>query len=291
MQTENTAPIDTTTAPAPAADPALQTPPPPASGDQDATQGQPDEGKAAPAAGEEDKGKQQDAGDQPRDEEGRFKPKVQKRIDELTHARRAAEREAAHWRAIAEGKQSAPAPQAHEFADDDAYEAAVRRYEIKQAATEVMAESAKSTADRFEQDAQRATAETYNQRVQDAATRIPDFVEVVGKADIQISDTLRDALMDSDHGPEIVYQLAKNPAEAQRLSQLGERELYRELGRKEAMMTTPAAPPAPVARTTSAPPPARSGITGGAPPSTDPATMPPEQFRAWMKANGSKYAD
>lgn len=296
MQTETTATTDTTAAPA-AADPALQTPPAPANAEQDAAQGQPD-GNAAPAEGEGEKGTQQDdAGEQSRDEQGRFKPKVQKRIDELTHARRAAEREAAHWRAIAEGRQASPAPQAHEFPTDEAYDAAMRQYEIKQAARDVMAESAKETADRFEQDAQRAVAETYNQRVQDATVRIPDFVEVVSKADIQISDALRDALMDSDQGPDIVYQLAKDPAHAERLSQMDARQLYREIGRMEAMMlkngTSPGGPapaaPVPAARTTSAPPPARSTATGGAPPNTDPSTMTQQQFEAWAKANGAKH--
>lgn len=295
MQTETSAPIDTTTAPA-AADPALQTQAPPANGEQDATQGQPD-GKEPLVEGAEDQGTQQD--DQPRDDQGRFKPKVQKRIDELTHARRAAERERDYWRSQAESRQAAaPAPQPHEFADDAQYEAAVRRHEIKQAAREEIAETAKATADRFDQDARQATAETYNQRVQEAAVRIPDFVDVVGKADIQISDTLRDALMDSDHGPDIVYKLAKDPAMADRLSQMDERALYRELGRMEAGMLNATFPPAtvakaaqaaPAARTTSAPPPVKPSGASGAAPNTDPSTMTQAQFEAWARVNGAKH--
>lgn len=292
MQTETTAPTDTATAPAAQADPALQTATPPANGEPDAAQGQPDGAKAESVEGQHDKGTQQDGEDQARDEHGRFKPKVQKRIDELTHARRAAERERDYWRSQAEARNAAPAPQPHDFPSDEAFEAAMRQHEIKQAARDVVAETAQATADRFDQDAQRAVAETYNQRVQEAAVRIPDFVDVVGKADISISDVLRDALMDSDHGPDIVYRLAKNPDEAARLSQMGEREMYRELGRMEAMMTparAPAAAPAPVARTTSAPPPAATNVPGGAPPNTDPNTMPLSEFEAWARANGAKH--
>ena len=104
-------------------------------------------------------GKQQDdsAAQAERDEQGRFsKPKVQKRIDELTHARHAAERETAKWRAIAESLQQAtPAPQAHEFATDQEYEAATRRHEAREAAREVNAESARTAADQYQNDAAR----------------------------------------------------------------------------------------------------------------------------------------
>lgn len=289
MQTENTAPIDQTTAPV-AADPALQTQTPPANGEPDAAQGQPDD-KAAPAEGQDENGTQQDDADQPRDEHGRYKPKVQKRIDELTHARRAAERERDYWRTQAEARNTPTAPEAHEFATDEAYDAAMRRHEAKLAAREEIADTAKATAERYERDAQNAVAESYNERVQEAAVRIPDFADVVGKADIQISESLRMALLDSERGPDIVYRLAKDPAEALRLSQMDERQMYRELGRMEAGMVTatpPARAAAPVARTTSAPAPVKPGNLGASPPNTDPSTMTQVEFEAWARANGSK---
>lgn len=291
MQTENTAPLDTTTAPAGQADPALQTATPQANGEADAAQGQIDPQTEAPAEGQDDQGTQQDS-DQPRDDSGRFKPKIQKRIDELTHARHAAEREAARWRAIAEGRQAPTAPQAHEFATDEAYDTAMRRHEMRQAAREELADTAKATAERYQQEAHAVVADTYNERVQEAAVRIPDFADVVGKADIQISESLRMALMDSERGPDIVYQLAKDPAHAQRLSQMDERQMYRELGRMEAGMTTatpPARAAAPVARTTTAPAPVKPGNVGGAPPNTDPSAMNQAQFEAWARAQGSKH--
>lgn len=242
--------------------------------------------------GKQQEGETTDPAD--RDEQGRFKPKIQKRIDELTHARRAAERETARWRAIAENAQKAtPAPQAHEFATDEEYDAAARRHEIREAAREISAENAQEAANQHQQDVAQAVAETYNQRVQAAVARIPDFVDVVGKADIKINNDMLQALQESEHGPDLVYMLAKNPAEATRLASLSTRQLDREIGRMEAAITAktsaaPAAPPA--ARTTKAPAPAGVGASaGGAPANTDPSKMTMAEYEVWRAANGSKY--
>lgn len=229
-----------------------------------------------------------------RDEAGRFsKSKVQKRIDELTHARHTAEREAAKWRAIAEGAQKPAAPQAHDFATDEEYEAAKRRHEVREVASEISADNARQAADQFQQDASRAIDQTYDQRIEAAKTRLPDFVKVVTGADVTITTDMAAALKESEYGPDLVYQLAKNPEEARRLASLGTRALDREIGRMEAAIAAkataaPAAPPA--ARTTKAPAPAGVGATsGGAPANTDPAKMTMSEYEVWRAANGSKY--
>ena len=316
MQTETTAPADTTTtAPAGTAAPATQTTTtPPASGQEGAAagQGQPNaDTTAAPANGQgTDPGTQQGQTDpadgtapneQDRDDAGRFKSKIQKRIDELTHARHAAEREAARWRAIAEGTQKGnPAPQAHEFATDEDYEAALQQHRIDEAARKVAANQASQAAEQYQQEAAGAVDATYDQRAQEAARRIPDFVKVVGEADIQITHDMLAALKASAHGPDIVYALAKNPAEAARIASLPAAQMYMALGAMEARAaaaapapstatSAPAAAAAPAARTTSAPPPARPAGTASAPPNTDPTNMSMDEYKAWRKGQGSKY--
>jgi hypothetical protein len=314
MQTETTAPaVDTTaTAPAAQAAPTQQTTTtPPASGSEG--QAQP-AGTAAPAAGQNaDQGTQQgqpgqadgttttEGTEADRDDAGRFKSKIQKRIDELTHARHAAEREAARWRAIAEGTQKGnPAPQAHEFATDDDYEAALQQHRIDEAARKVAANQASQAAEQYQQEAAGAVDATYNERAAEAARRIPDFVDVVGKADIQITHDMLAALKASAHGPDIVYALAKNPAEAQRIAGLPAAQMFMALGAMEARAaaaapaagattSAPAAAAAPAARTTSAPPPARPAGAASAPPNTDPTNMSMDEYKAWRKGQGSKY--
>jgi hypothetical protein len=118
---------------------------------------------------------------------------------------------------------------------------------------------------------------------QEAARRIPDFVDVVGKADIQITHDMLAALKASAHGPDIVYALAKNPAEAKRIAGLPAAQMFMALGAMEAKAAAKAPAPsaasapaaaAPAARTTSAPPPARPA--GAAPhrPTPTPQTCP-----------------
>lgn len=317
MQTETTAPaVDTTaTAPAGQAAPNQQTTTtPPASGQDGAPAGQAQPaGTAAPAAGQNaDQGTQQgqpgqadgttttEGTEADRDDAGRFKSKIQKRIDELTHARHAAEREAARWRAIAEGTQKGnPAPQAHEFASDEDYETALQQHRIDEAARKVAANQASQAAEQYQQEAAGAVDATYNERAAEAARRIPDFVDVVGKADIQITHDMLTALKASVHGPDIVYALAKNPAEAQRIAGLPAAQMFMALGAMEARAATAApaagaatsapAAAAPAARTTSAPPPARPAGVASAPPNTDPTNMSMDEYKAWRKGQGSKY--
>jgi hypothetical protein len=312
MQTENTAPaVDTTTAPAGQAAPTQQTSAPPANGAPDAGQGQPT-GTTTSADGQNaDQGTQQgqpgqadgsEATEQDRDDGGRFKSKVQRRIDELTHARHAAEREAARWRAIAEGTQKGdPAPQAHEFATDEDYEAALHQHRIDEAARKVAANQANQAAEQYQQDAEGTVDATYNERAKEAASRIPDFVDVVGKADIQITNDMLKALKSSAHGPDIVYALAKNPTEATRIAGLPAHQMFMALGAMEATAaakasaapgagSAPAASAAPAARTTTAPLPARTaGTAASAPPGTDPSQMGMDEYKAWRRAQGSKY--
>lgn len=292
MQTENNAPA----APeVPAAAVPDQNAPPaaPASAPAD------EAGKVDPPAGDgESEGKQQEATEAEqaeRDEQGRFsKSKVQKRIDELTHARHTAERESARLREIvARYEKPEPAPNINDFATDAEYESAVRRHDAKEGARAVAAETARDAAGQHQQEAARAVAETYNQRVEAAITRFPDFKEVVGGAKIQISNAMVEALQESEYGPDLAYQLAKNPEEAQRLATMGTRQLDRELGRMEAAIaakTSATAPAAPAARTTKAPAPASTGAAASSSPAnTDPSKMSMPEFEKWMSANGSKY--
>jgi hypothetical protein len=297
MPNDNQAPVvDTATAQAAQVD-AAQTTTPPASGQDGAAQPAAGTEQQTAAANDNEQGKQQtgdesEATEQPRDEQGRYRSsKIQKRFDELTHARHAAEREAAYWRAQAEAMQKAkPAPQAHEFATDEEYEAARLDHRIEERARQTIADTAKQTAERYQQDAAQAADATYNERVQETISRIPDFVEVVTKAEIPITNEMQAALKSSAHGPDLVYQLAKNPAEAQRIASLPTAQMYMALGAMEARVSAPApAAAAPVARTTSAPAPIKPGTPASAPANTDPNSMPMDQFEAFMKANGSRY--
>lgn len=227
--------------------------------------------------------------EQDRNEKGQYKPGAQKRIDELTFRRHQAEREAAHWKSVAESRAPAAAPKPTDFASHDEYEAAMLDHRIDDGVNRGLAKTAQAQADKFNLEANTAAGEAYNQRVVETVSRIPDFVEVVSKADIAISPALQEALRDSDKGPELVYHLAKNPGLAEQLNGMNVRQMDREIGRLESTIGAKSAPPPPAARTTNAPPPAKPGSPATAPVNADPAKMSQSEYETWRKANGAKH--
>lgn len=285
MQTENTATetttaaaptVETTAAPAPAA-PASAAPAGEAATDDTST--------ITATAGEVD-GTQKE---QDRNDNGQFKSGAQKRIDALVFQRHQAEREAQYWKQQAQAAQAPAAPKLSDFDTHDEYDQAMLQHRIDEGVTRGLSKTAESQATKFSQQAQSAAAETYNQRVTDAVTRIPDFVEVVSKSEVPMSQALHDALMDSEKGPELVYHLAKNPAEADRLNSMSVRQMDREIGRLETTFGAKTAPAPPPARVTNAPAPIKPGTPASAPANNDPNKMGQADFEVWAKANGSRY--
>lgn len=239
------------------------------------------------ATGTDEGGKQQE---QERNEQGQYKPGAQKRIDELTFRRHQAEREAAHWKAVAESRAPAAAPKPTDFASYDEYEAAALEHRIDAGVSKGLAKTAQDQADKFTQEASSAAGEAYNHRAKEAQARIPDFVEVVGKSNVPMSPALQEALLDSDKGPDLVYHLAKNPGLAEQLNAMSVRQMDREIGRLETTIGAKAAtPPPPAARTTNAPPPAKPGSPATAPVNQDPSNMSQPEYEVWRKANGAKH--
>lgn len=229
---------------------------------------------------------------QQRDDKGRFKSGIQGRMDELTRARREAEREAAYWKAVAEGKGSdntevTPKPASSEFATYDEYVEALSDWKAGQKVATALAQRAEGAATT-------ARAETFEERVSQARSRMSDFDTVVGKSSVEVASHIRESILDSDRGPELAYHLAKHPQEAQRLSSMHPLQAARELGRLEASFDTPApaepAEPAAAARpVTNAPPPTRPAASGRTAPTTDPRRMSVDEIKAQLKAGGSRW--
>lgn len=97
-----------------------------------------------------------------------------------------------------------------------------------------------------ERQAQAVQAE-FQRRTAEVRARHPDFEEVIAAAsDIPVSDALRESLLRSEHGPDIMYQLASNTAELVRIARLPPLDAAREVGRLEAKLaSSTAGPPKP----------------------------------------------
>lgn len=230
------------------------------------------------------------AQEQPRDEKGKFKSPIQERFDTLTRAKHEAEREAAYWRQRANPVQE-EAPQAEptveQFKDYGDYVKAQTKWEVAQAIKADRAESAKEAAQAAEARVQETKAQTFAERQATAKTSIPDYDAVVSAADVAIAPHLGEAILDSDKGPELVYHLAKNPAEAARLSALSPLAAARELGRLEATLGQATPVPKPV---TKAPAPMKPTAGNGSSPTTDPSKMSHEEYRAYRAKQGARWA-
>jgi len=254
----------------------------------------------APAAPVEDKeapvkeeGAEPEADDgQPRDEKGKFKSPTQARMDELTRARREAEREAAFWRARANPEKTvepAPKPTADKFENYDEFTEALTDWKAEQAVAKALKARDTETAQSAEQRAQQTKAETFAERMEQAKSVITDFDSVVGAADVPVAKHVEEAILESAKGPELLYHLAKHPELAERLSGMSVREADREIGRIEASLGS--SKPAPVTKPASnAPAPMRpTGRNAATSVTSDPAKMGHDEFRVWAKQNGSRW--
>lgn len=175
--------------------------------------------------------------EQARDDKGRFKGDgVQKRIDELTRARREAERQAEYWQGVA--TQTAPEaqgdkPSRDDYAEQDDYIEALTEWKAEQAVTRVQREQAAQSANHARQSAWEA-------REAQTKASIPDYDAVVPVSTVPIKPHVVELLMESDMGPSLAYHLAKNPDVAAKLNNMSERRAGIELGILQTTLTAPA---------------------------------------------------
>ena len=184
-------------------------------------------------------------------EERKQNPKLEKRFSELTKARKQAEENAAKAQADKEVLEArlreyedrqSPQPQVEESpigreprADqfDDAFEYA-------KALAEWSAE--KALYDRDQQDLNRKVEEerqkvlkTWSEKLQKAKPNLTDFDDIVNSTQVVVSNEVRDAIIESDVGPEILYHLASlDGEEAERFQALPMSKALREIGKLEA---------------------------------------------------------
>ncbi len=184
------------------------------------------------------------------DKEGE-KPKkatgFKKRIDKLNKRASDAEQRAEYWRQEAlrtqglrektEANPKEPVkpelsakPRREDFATIDAYEEARDAYVTKQAVDSFK----KEQREKEQQDLQKKRDQAYMDRVAKfVKEEAKDFNEVLKSATAPLSLVMREAIRDSEVGPQIVYELAQNPEEAERIFSLSPTRQAVEIGRLE----------------------------------------------------------
>ncbi len=194
------------------------------------------------------------------DEQGKERkpnPKIERRFSEITKQREAAKAEAQQERearlalearlkeleakanpqpAQAPANELGPEPQPEQFSDMFEYAKALAEYTAD-----------KKLMEREQQEAQRKAAaeqelkfKAWSERISKAKAELPDFDEMVQSSEVSVSDPVRDAIMESDVGPKILYHLAENPEFASKLNGMSVISALREIGKLEARLEKPA---------------------------------------------------
>lgn len=174
-------------------------------------------------------------------------PKLERRFSEITKQREEARKEAQRERearealeqrlAALEGKQQ-PAkvaaidekPQPSQFSDAFEYAEALAEY----TADKRIAEMKQQEAQAKEAEERQKVINQWTTKVEAAKQMLPDFDDIVASSDVVVNDDIRDAILESDVGPQILYHLAENDEVAKKIAGLSPKAALREIGKLEA---------------------------------------------------------
>ena len=229
-------------------------------------------------------------------------PKVSKRIGDLTKKWRTAEREREFEKqkrleAEAKLKEAAskiPAedrPLKEDFDDEDDYIEALTDWKIE---TKLKASQEKVVQEIEDKDEQQAVADAYeglDDAMDKGKEKYEDFNDLVLNEDLIVSPELTEILLDTEVPEDIMYYLASNPDESERISGLDPLRVAKEVGKIEVKLAKAAEKevkeevkpksnslkkqsnaPEPIA------PVKTTGVTG-----KDPNKMSPKEYREWRE--------
>lgn len=179
---------------------------------------------------------------------GKQNPKLEKRFSEITKQREAAREEAKREREaresleakVAELERRGQPQQRVETQDEEPKpEQFNDAFEYARALAEYSAEQALKNRDRAELEKKHQAEhdkliEVWNDRLEATKKELPDYQDMIESSDVMVSDQVRDALLESDAGPRILYHLAENPDYAEKLSKMTVISALREIGKLEA---------------------------------------------------------
>jgi len=204
-------------------------------------------------------------------EERKPNPKLEKRFSELTKARKAAEEQAAQERSAREalearlqaleGQQSNKKtnevntkPQPDDYADAFRYAEALAEW----SANEAVARREQEIKQQAEQAKQQEVMKTWQQKLEAVKAELPDYEDMVASSTVAVSDAVRDAILESDVGPRILYELASDDELGAKIANLSTAQALKMIGKLEAKFEVQAEEPAkskPVAVKSNAPKP------------------------------------
>jgi hypothetical protein len=239
-------------------------------------------------ADESEELKKESKEDKPK-KKGGFKRK----IDKLNAKISAFEQEMAYWKAQAQKgeaeekpeiktKSQDERPKAEDYETHEEYVEALADYKIQQRFSEK--ESKQKEADLKTQ--HQKQVETHLERVSKFVESHSDFEELMEEVDdIPMSLTVQQLILESEIGPELMYELAKNREEYEKICKLPSIAAARELGKIEARLNKPASSE-PKKTLTKAPKPISPvGTRSANTTSKNPDEMSFQEYKVWRASN------
>jgi hypothetical protein len=180
------------------------------------------------------------------EEKPKANPKLERRFSEITKQREEARKEAQAEREARQALEARlaalerqPAPQAPKVDEEpqpsqfnDAFEYAKALAEYT--ADKRIGEMRKQDAEAKEAQERQKVIDQWANKVQAAKASLPDFDDIVASSDVVVNDDIRDAILESDVGPQILYHLAENDDVAKKIAGLSPKQALREIGKLEA---------------------------------------------------------
>lgn len=203
-----------------------------------------------------------DSAAKPADKEAKKKGRLNERFSELTQAKKQAEEKAekasAELKAAREAREAAerranelaakyeppkpdeigPEPVPEQFTDVGEYAKALKDY----TADKTRRDDARAASEKAAAEERQRVADSFIKRQADFKDATPDYSEVLSNSDVKVSEEIRDAIVESDVGPQILYHLAKNPDVGESLGKMSIARALRELGKIEAKLSGDPAP-------------------------------------------------
>lgn len=243
----------------------------------------------------EDETEESDESDS-KEEKAPKKSGFKRRIDKLTAKVSAAEQEREYWRqeALKHQKPDAPKesqpeskakdlsgkPSSDDFETHEAYVEALTdwKLEVREREREEKTKQAQVKTE-FEKQ-----LSSHLERVESFKSSHDDFDEVLEDVnDVPMSIAVQDAILKSDNGPELMYELAKNKEEYARICALPALDAARALGKFEARLAKENQETKPV-KTTKAPPPIKTvGSKASSASTKSPDEMDFQDYKRWRE--------
>jgi polyhydroxyalkanoate synthesis regulator phasin len=174
-------------------------------------------------------------------------PKLERRFSEITKQREEARKEAQQEREARQALEQRLAalenkgqpqranpvdekPQPSQFSDAFEYAEALAEYTADKRISEMKQQEAQAK----EAEERQKVIQTWAKKVESVKATLPDFDDIVASSDVVVNDDIRDAILESDVGPQILYHLAENDEVAKKIAGLSPKAALREIGKLEA---------------------------------------------------------